>query len=123
VPPEAAERVPKPWGHELIWTHTGKYVGKLIVIEAGRRLSLQKHLRKEESILIISGRMVLSLEADDGSLEETEMGPGDHCRIPVGRVHRFAAIERTEIVEVSTPELDDVVRIEDDFGRQGTTNP
>lgn len=123
MPPETAERVPKPWGHELIWTHTGKYVGKLIVIEAGRRLSLQKHLRKEESILVISGRMVLSLEADDGSLEQTEMGPGDHRLVPVGRVHRFAAIERTEIVEVSTPELDDVVRIEDDFGRQGTTNP
>jgi mannose-6-phosphate isomerase-like protein (cupin superfamily) len=123
VPPEADQRIPKPWGHELIWTHTERYVGKLIVIEAGRRLSLQKHLHKDESILVISGRMRLSLEADDGTVQETEMGPGDHCRIPTGRLHRFSAIELTEIVEVSTPELDDVVRIEDDFGREGTTNP
>jgi mannose-6-phosphate isomerase len=123
VPPETAERVPKPWGHELIWTHTERYVGKLIVIEAGRRLSLQKHVRKDESILVISGRMLLSLEADDGTIHETEMGPGDHCRIRSGRIHRFSAVERSEIVEVSTPELDDVVRIEDDFGRVGTSNP
>lgn len=121
--PEAARRVTKPWGHELIWTQTERYVGKLIVIEAGKRLSLQKHVHKDESILVISGRMRLSLEDRDGTLEQIELGPGDHHRIPVGRVHRFAAIERTELVEVSTPELDDVIRIEDDFGREGTSNP
>jgi len=123
VPPEAERRVPKPWGHELIWTQTDHYVGKLIVIEAGKRLSLQKHLRKDESILVVSGRLNLSLEDQDGKIEQIEMGPGDHHRIPVGRIHRFAAIERTELVEVSTPELDDVIRIDDDFGRQGTSNP
>jgi len=123
VPPEVDLRIPKPWGHELIWTATERYVGKLIVIEAGKRLSLQKHLHKDESILVISGRLRLSLEADNGTLEEIEMGPGDHRRIPTGRIHRFSAIELTELVEVSTPELDDVIRIEDDFGREGTTSP
>jgi mannose-6-phosphate isomerase-like protein (cupin superfamily) len=120
---ETARRVDKPWGHELIWTHTDRYVGKLIVIEAGRRLSLQKHLHKDESILVISGRMRLHLEADDGTIEAIELGPGDHRRVPVGRIHRFEAIYRTELVEVSTPELDDVIRIEDDFGREGTSAP
>ena len=121
--PEVDRRVPKPWGHELIWTQTERYVGKLIVIEAGKRLSLQKHVRKDEAILVIAGRMVLSLESADGSIEQIEMGPGDHRRVPTGRIHRFEAIELTELVEVSTPELDDVIRIEDDFGRQGTSAP
>jgi mannose-6-phosphate isomerase len=123
VPPEADRRIPKPWGHELIWTQTERYVGKLIVIEAGKRLSLQKHVHKDESILVIAGRMVLSLENADGTIERIEMGAGDHCRVPTGRIHRFEAIELTEVVEVSTPELDDVIRIEDDFGRQGTSAP
>lgn len=120
---DAGRRVDKPWGHELIWTHTDRYVGKLIVIEAGRRLSLQKHLHKDESILVISGRMRLHLEAADGTIAEIELGPGDHRRVPVGRIHRFEAIDRTELVEVSTPELDDVIRLEDDFGREGTSAP
>ena len=120
---EAARRVDKPWGHELIWTHTDHYVGKLIAIEAGRRLSLQKHVHKDESILVISGRLRLELEDDDGTIEQIEMGPGDHRRVPTGRIHRFAAIDRTELIEVSTPELDDVIRLEDDFGREGTSAP
>ena len=123
MPPEVDRRVPKPWGHELIWTETERYVGKLIVIEAGKRLSLQKHVHKDESILVIAGRMILSLEDADGTIERIEMGPGDHRRVPTGRIHRFEAIELTELVEVSTPELDDVIRIEDDFGRQGTSAP
>ena len=121
--PDATRRVHKPWGHELIWTQTDQYVGKLIVIDAGRRLSLQKHLEKDESILVISGRLRLHLEADDGSIEAIEMGPGDHRRVPVGRIHRFEAIEQTELVEVSTPQLDDVIRLEDDYGREGTSAP
>jgi mannose-6-phosphate isomerase len=120
---EVARRVDKPWGHELIWTHTDHYVGKLIVIDAGRRLSLQKHLEKDESILVISGRLRLHLEADNGAIEVIELGPGDHRRVPVGRIHRFEAIERTELVEVSTPQLDDVIRLEDDYGREGTSAP
>jgi len=118
-----ARRVDKPWGHELIWAHTDRYVGKLIVIEPGRRLSLQYHERKDEAVLVVRGRLQLELENDAGELEWIELGPGEHRRIPVGRRHRFSAAERVELVEVSTPELDDVVRISDDFGREGTSAP
>jgi mannose-6-phosphate isomerase len=118
-----ARRVDKPWGHELIWAHTDRYVGKILVIEAGRRLSLQKHLVKDESILIREGRLRLTLEGDDGVVRDEVLGPGDHRRVATGRVHRYEAIERCEVIEVSTTELDDVVRLEDDFGREGTSAP
>ncbi len=114
-------RVDKPWGHELIWTETDRYVGKLIAITAGRRLSLQYHRAKDESIYVVSGRMILHLESDSGDLEPIPLEPGGHHRIPTGRMHRFEAVEDTELIEVSTPELDDVVRIEDDYGREGTS--
>ncbi|HVL53328.1 MAG TPA: hypothetical protein VM344_03625 [Vitreimonas sp.] len=116
-------RVPKPWGHELIWALTDRYCGKILVIETGRRLSLQRHVEKDESILVTSGRLRLTLEDDDGIVRELELGPGDHRRIETGRIHRYEALERCEIVEVSTPELDDVVRLEDDYGREGTSAP
>jgi mannose-6-phosphate isomerase-like protein (cupin superfamily) len=119
----AAQRVDKPWGHELIWAHTDKYVGKILVILAGKRLSLQVHERKDESILVISGRLRLRHGPQGGPIETTELGPGEHRRIPVGMVHRFEAIDTTELIEVSTPELDDVIRLEDDFGREGTSAP
>lgn len=119
----AARRVDKPWGHELIWAVTDQYVGKVLVIEAGRRLSLQRHEIKDESILVTSGRMRLYLEDDTGVVRVEELGPGDHRHILTGRIHRYEAIERTELMEVSTPELDDVVRLEDDFGREGTSAP
>ncbi len=114
---ESARRVEKPWGHELIWAHTERYVGKLLVIEAGKRLSLQKHLQKDESIFVVRGKMRLVLEDEHGALLSHELGPGEHRRIPTGRVHRFEALERVEVMEVSTPELDDVVRLQDDYGR------
>jgi mannose-6-phosphate isomerase-like protein (cupin superfamily) len=114
-------RVDKPWGHEVIWAHTERYVGKLLVIEAGKRLSLQKHLKKDESIFVVRGKLRLVLEDAAGKLEEIDLGPGEHRRVPTGRIHRFIALERVEVMEVSTPELDDVVRIEDDFGREGTS--
>jgi mannose-6-phosphate isomerase-like protein (cupin superfamily) len=117
---EVARRVEKPWGYELIWAHTERYVGKLLVVETGKRLSLQIHRVKDETIYVASGRLRLHLENDDGEIVTREMGPGDHSRIPVGRRHRFEAIERVEIIEVSTPELDDVVRVEDDYGRAET---
>ena len=117
------QRVDKPWGHELIWAHTDRYVGKILHIDAGKRLSLQVHEQKDESILVISGRLRLHHGQQGGPIETTELGPGDHRRIPVGMVHRFEAIDTTELIEVSTPELDDVIRIEDDFGREGTSAP
>jgi mannose-6-phosphate isomerase len=120
---ETTRRVEKPWGHELIWAHTDRYAGKVIVIEAGRRLSLQLHDRKDESIYVVAGRLRLHLEGGDGRMATFDLGPGGHAHVPVGRRHRFEALERVELVEVSTPELDDVVRLEDDFGREGTTAP
>jgi mannose-6-phosphate isomerase-like protein (cupin superfamily) len=122
-PREAARRVEKPWGHELIWAHTDRYVGKILVIEAGRRLSLQRHLVKDESIFVAAGRLRLYLEDESGEVRVEELATGDHRHVPTGRIHRYEAIERTELVEVSTPELDDVVRLEDDFGREGTSAP
>jgi mannose-6-phosphate isomerase-like protein (cupin superfamily) len=119
----AARRVTKPWGHELIWAETERYAGKVLVIETGRRLSLQYHERKHESIYILSGRLRFFLEGDDGEVRSEVLKAGDARTIPVGRIHRFEAIQRVELVEVSTPELDDVVRVEDDFGRQGTSAP
>ena len=119
----AARRVDKPWGHELIWAHTEHYVGKILVIEAGRRLSLQRHEIKDESIFVTSGRLRLYLEDEGGTVQVEELTAGAHRHVPTGRIHRYEAIERTELMEVSTPELDDVVRIEDDFGREGTNAP
>ena len=117
-----AKRVEKPWGFELIWTHTDRYVGKVLVIEPGNRLSLQKHLEKDESIYVLAGRLYLHLENEDGEIAVTALDQGAHVRIPTGRIHRFEAKdERVELMEVSTPELDDVVRLEDDYGREGTS--
>ncbi len=121
--PVAPRRVEKPWGHELIWVLTDRYCGKVIVIETGRRLSLQYHERKDESVYVISGRLRLHLEDDAGAMTVRELGPGESARVPVGRRHRFEAAERVELIEVSTPELDDVIRVEDDFGREGTSAP
>jgi len=118
-----ARRVDKPWGFELIWAHTDRYVGKVLAIRAGHRLSLQYHRAKDESIYVVRGRMVLHLADEDGTVRQHEMGPGDHRRVPVGRLHRFEAVEDVEVIEVSTPELDDVVRVEDDYRREGTSEP
>ena len=122
-PSDAGRRVAKPWGHELIWAQTDRYVGKILVIEAGRRLSLQRHQVKDESIYVASGRLRLFLEDDEGTVCVEEIGPGEFRRVPTGRIHRYEAIDRCELIEVSTPELDDVVRLEDDFGREGTSAP
>ena len=121
---ETERRVEKPWGYERIWAHTDRYVGKVIFITAGKRLSLQKHLVKDESILVVSGRLRLHIEGPDGVVRASDLGVGSHRHVGVGVIHRYEAIdEDVELIEVSTPELDDVVRIEDDFGRSGTSAP
>jgi mannose-6-phosphate isomerase len=120
---DGGRRVPKPWGFELVWAETDRYVGKLLHIEAGRRLSLQRHLVKDESIYVLSGRLRLYLEDDDGVVQVSEIGPGEARRVATGRIHRYEGIETTELMEVSTTELDDVVRLEDDYGREGTSVP
>ena len=112
-----SRRVEKPWGHEEIWAETDRYVGKILAIRKGHRLSLQYHEVKDETILVISGRLGLELEDDEGELVKSELGPGASRRVLAGRKHRFAAVEDCELVEVSTPELDDVVRLEDDYKR------
>jgi mannose-6-phosphate isomerase len=125
APPESElpRRVDKPWGHELIWAHTDRYVGKVLQIETGKRLSLQHHEIKDEWILVLSGRLLLTLENDAGVVEDRELGPGEGAHVPTRRRHRYTGIETCLVVEVSTPELLDVVRVEDDFGREGTFNP
>lgn len=117
------EHIPKPWGSELIWAHTSDYVGKVIHIDAGQRLSLQLHREKDESILVVRGRLRLHSGPDADSISSRVLEEGESAHIPPGLVHRFEAIVDTDLVEVSTPELTDVVRLEDDFGREGTTDP
>jgi mannose-6-phosphate isomerase len=116
-------RVDKPWGNEFIWALTDRYCAKVITIDTGRRLSLQYHERKDEWVLVLEGRLRLHLEDDAGELLPHELGPGEGLHVPVGRKHRFEAIETVRLVEVSSPEIDDVVRIEDDYGREGTSAP
>jgi mannose-6-phosphate isomerase len=110
-------RVEKPWGYELIWALAEEYVGKVLFVRAGQALSLQYHERKDESWLVQSGRATLELGLVGGELKALEIGPGDCFRYRPGTVHRVTAIEDTTIIEVSTPQLDDVVRLEDRYGR------
>jgi mannose-6-phosphate isomerase len=113
-----SRRVTKPWGHELIWAESEHYVGKILHVRAGHSISLQYHEIKHESWLIRSGRAVVELAARVGdSLEQIDAGPGDTFAFPPGTVHRITAIEDVDVFEVSTPHLDDVVRIEDLYGR------
>jgi mannose-6-phosphate isomerase-like protein (cupin superfamily) len=109
-------RTDKPWGHELLFALApGKYAGKILVIEKGKRLSLQYHRRKHESLCVLRGKLTLRL-----GRRTVVAGPGRAFAVPPGTVHRFAARQgRVTLLEVSTTELDDVVRLQDDFGRTG----
>jgi len=115
--------VPKPWGSEQIWALTERYCGKVIRITAGKRLSLQRHERKEESLIVLRGTLLLHLEDDEGIVRVLELGPGESAHVDTHRIHRFEAATDVELVEVSTPEIDDVERLEDDYGREGTSAP
>jgi mannose-6-phosphate isomerase len=116
--------VDKPWGSELIWAVTGDYAGKLLLVKAGESLSLQFHKEKDESWYVLEGRARLELgKAGEGILEEEIIAPGQAFRFPPGTVHRLTALDDTTIIEVSTPQLDDVVRLEDNYGREGTSEP
>ena len=115
--------VPKPWGSEQIWALTERYCGKVIRISAGKRLSLQRHDRKEESLIVLRGTLRLHLEDAEGIVRVVELGPGESAHVDTHRIHRFEAATDVELVEVSTPEIDDVERLEDDFGREGTSAP
>jgi mannose-6-phosphate isomerase len=115
-------RVDKPWGYELIWAHTNRYVGKLLHITAGQKLSLQFHNQKDETIHVQSGKLLFVVDEGHGLIER-EMGPGQSYHITPLTKHRMVAITDCDILEVSTPELDDVVRLEDAYGRAGTSKP
>jgi quercetin dioxygenase-like cupin family protein len=101
----------------MVWAQTDRYVGKVLHIRKGHRLSLQYHRVKMETILLTSGRMTLLLESDQGKLDEFDVRPGDAFEIHPNRKHRMIAVEDCQVMEVSTPELDDVVRLEDGYGR------
>jgi len=117
-------RVDKPWGYELIWAEADAYVGKVLFVKAGESLSLQFHTVKDESWLVQSGRAKLELgSAGDAMLNEEVVAGGACFRFRPGTVHRVTALEDTTIIEVSTPELDDIVRLEDRYGREGTSAP
>jgi mannose-6-phosphate isomerase-like protein (cupin superfamily) len=108
--------VDKPWGYELHWAKTDRYVGKILHVAAGHALSLQYHNQKEETILLWAGRLLFEIERD-AVLTRIDMQPGDRVHVTPKTVHRMTAIEDCDIFEVSTPELDDVVRLEDRYGR------
>lgn len=110
-------RVEKPWGGEIIWAEGPTYVGKILFVRRGEALSLQHHERKHETIRILSGRLAFEHGATETALARVELGPGDGWRIPPGLRHRMTALEDTHVLEVSTTELDDVVRHEDRYGR------
>ena len=111
------KRIKKPWGFELIFAHTPRYAGKLIFVKKGHRLSLQYHEKKDESIYIHQGKALMEIEGTDGRMTSTVVQPGYCIRIPPLTKHRLKAIEDTTIFEVSTPELEDIIRLEDDYGR------
>jgi mannose-6-phosphate isomerase-like protein (cupin superfamily) len=117
-------RVEKPWGHELIWALTDRYCGKVLFVKAGASLSLQFHKEKEESWLVQSGRAKLELgDTGEAVLSEEIVAAGAAFHYRPGTVHRVTALEDTTILEVSTPQIDDVVRLEDRYGREGTSAP
>ncbi len=121
--PRTARRVQKPWGHEIIWAECDRYVGKLLHIRAGEALSLQFHERKQETIHVLSGEVRYEVGTSVDSLESVHLAAGDgYCTLP-GTIHRMTAITDCDILEASTPHLDDIVRLNDRYGREGTTAP
>lgn len=110
-------RVEKPWGYELIWAHTDRYVGKILHINAGESLSLQYHDRKDETIHVLTGQMVFLVGSEGEELEEIDLAQGESFRVTPGTRHRMRAVTDCDLLEASTPELDDVIRLEDRYGR------
>ncbi len=120
---ELPRRVEKPWGHELWFALTDRYAGKLLHVRAGQRLSVQYHEAKDESSYLLSGRLLLNRGPSADSLVTAELTAGAAWRNEPRQVHTIKALEDAVVVEVSTPELDDVVRLTDDYGRAGTSAP
>ena len=117
--------VPKPWGHEVIWAHTPLYVGKILHIKAGQALSVQYHKEKDETIHLLRGEMIYRVgDGEVGSpLREVSLVAGESFRNEPGMVHQMEAVTDCDVLEASTPHLDDVVRLSDRYGREGTSAP
>jgi mannose-6-phosphate isomerase-like protein (cupin superfamily) len=113
-------RVDKPWGYEIRWAITDRYLGKILHVNRGEALSLQYHERKDECLLVSTGSIDIELGGPDGNLERVRMRSGDTVHLTPGTRHRITAVEDADIFEVSTPEIEDVIRLEDRYGRAGT---
>ena len=117
------KHVPKPWGHETIWAHTDRYVGKILHINAGQALSVQYHERKDETVYLLAGEMIYWVKIGDEEMRDMKLRQGEAFRITPGTIHYMEAITDCDVLEASTPELDDVVRLQDRYGREGTSAP
>ena len=116
--------VPKPWGHEIIWAHTAQYVGKVLHIKAGHALSVQYHNQKDETIHLLRGEMTYRVDFKDGrGLVAVPFAVGESYRNTPGVIHQMEAVTDCDVLEASTPHLDDVVRLSDRYGREGTSAP
>ena len=115
----AVERIEKPWGYEIVFAHTDRFCGKVLVVRKGEQLSLQFHREKDEVVYVHEGKIELEVGEPGRQLETEVVGPGHAFRFTPGTVHRWRALEDSVVLEASTPELDDVVRLEDDYGRAG----
>ncbi len=114
--------VNKPWGHERIWAQSNRYVGKVLHVKGGQELSLQYHNKKDETVHLLTGELIYRVKLGE-ELEDVKLKMGESFRITPGTVHQMIAVTDCDILEVSTPEIDDIVRISDKYGRQGTTAP
>lgn len=114
---DSPRRVDKPWGHEIIWARTDRYVGKILHVGAGHCLSRQYHEVKDETLYVLAGRIRMTVEMPGGAPERRELGPGDAIRIVPTMIHEMEALEDSDVLEASTPELSDLVRLNDRYGR------
>ena len=122
--PVEVRHVSKPWGHETIWAHTDRYVGKILHVKAGEKLSIQYHERKDETVHLLSGEMKYWVQLPgDTELRDQHMVAGESFRITPNTIHAIEAVTDIDVLEASTPELDDVVRLQDRYGREGTSAP
>lgn len=120
--PSSIKIVPKPWGHETIWAHTDAYVGKILHITAGSALSVQYHEVKDETVYLLAGSIIYRVWEGDTS-RDVDLKVGEAYRITPGTIHQMEAVTDCDVLEVSTPHLDDVVRLKDRYGREGTSAP
>lgn len=120
----APRRVEKPWGYELIWAHTDAYVGKILHVNAGQQLSVQYHKQKDETVHLLSGELIYWVKLPGSAdMQDMRLKKGESFRIAAGTVHSIQAVTDCDILEASTNHLDDVVRLRDKYGREGTNTP